>query len=150
LTSQKITAGPLVEYKKTELNLAEKKLKLSEKHREDLDDKKIKNLKTNAQRFQADLFYINLIFNNASEIKMLLDQVHKISAVALKNILHERKIDGPYTPKSVEMFSFIEKNTREHEIIIFNKPRVIGLFSHRPSVMEWNRARSGYLVSTGS
>ena len=65
MTSQKITAGPLVESKKTELNLAEKKLKFSEKFREDLDDKKIKNLKTNAQRFQADLFYINLICNNA-------------------------------------------------------------------------------------
>ena len=32
---------------------------------------------------------------------MLLDQVNKISAVALKNILYERKIDGPYTPESV-------------------------------------------------
>ena len=81
---------------------------------------------------------------------MLLDQVNKISALALKNILHERKIDGPYTPESVEMFSFIEKNTREHEIIIFNKPRVMGLFSHRPYVMDWNSARSGYLVSASS
>ncbi len=76
--SQKTITDPLVESKKTELYLAETKLKLAEEFREHLNDKQIKNLKTNQQQFSTDLFYANIVLNNAAEIKTLLDQINKV------------------------------------------------------------------------
>jgi len=76
--SQKIIAEPLIESKKTELNLAETKLKLAEQFRKDFNDEQIKNLKTNDQRFSKDTLYTAVAFNNSSEIKTLLDQINKL------------------------------------------------------------------------
>ena len=76
--SQKILADPLIESKKNELNLAEKKLELAEQFRNDLNVKQIKNLKTNDQSFPANVLYATIALNNGSEIKILLDQINKI------------------------------------------------------------------------
>ena len=76
--SQKTIADSLIESKKTELNLAETKLKLAEEFREQLNDKQIKNLKTNEQRFSTDVLYANILLNNASEINTLLNQINKV------------------------------------------------------------------------
>lgn len=77
-TSQKIITAPLIESKKTELSIVETKLKLAEEFHEQLNGKQIKNLKTNEQRFSTDVLYANIVFNNATEIKTLLDQINKV------------------------------------------------------------------------
>jgi len=76
--SQNIIAGPLIESKKIGLSLVEEKLKLAEKFRTLLNDKQIKNLKTTEQRFATDVLYANIVLNNASEIKALLDQINQL------------------------------------------------------------------------
>lgn len=75
--SQKIIADPLIESKKAELSLAEKKLELAEKFRAQLNEKQNKNLKTNEQLFSI-VFYANIALNNSYEIKTLLDQINNI------------------------------------------------------------------------
>ena len=77
-TNQKTITDPLIESKKTELSLVETKLKLAEEFRTQLNDEQIKNLKTNEQRFSTDVLYANIVLNNASEIKTLLDQINKV------------------------------------------------------------------------
>jgi hypothetical protein len=76
--SQKNIADPLIESKKNALSFVEEKLKLSEEFREQLNDKQIKNLKTTEQRFATDMLYANIVLNNASEIKALLDQINEL------------------------------------------------------------------------
>ncbi len=76
--SQNLIAEPLIESKKMELSLAEEKLKISEEFRTKLNDKQIKELKTNDARFSTDLLYTNMLMLNASEIKQLMDQLNKI------------------------------------------------------------------------
>jgi hypothetical protein len=77
--NQKIIANPLIESKKNELNILERKLKLAEELREQLNDKQIKHLKTNEQRFAIDILYANIMLNNNSDIKTLLDQINKVN-----------------------------------------------------------------------
>jgi hypothetical protein len=76
--SQKIIAGPLIESKKNGLSLVEEKLKLAEQFRKQLNDRQMKNLKTTEQRFATDVLYANIVLNNASEIKTLLDQNNQL------------------------------------------------------------------------
>lgn len=76
--SQKIIADPLVESKTNALSIVEAKLKLAEQFHETLNDKHIKNLKTNDQRFSTDVLYANIVINNASEIKAHLDQINQL------------------------------------------------------------------------
>jgi hypothetical protein len=76
--SQKIIAEPLIESKKKELALNEQKLKLAEEFHTQLNDKQLKNLKTTEARFATDVLYVNILLNNASEIKMLLDKLNSI------------------------------------------------------------------------
>ncbi len=76
--NQNIISDPLIESKKIKLRLVEEKLKLGEEFREYLNDKQIKNLKTTKQRFATDVLYANIVINNASEIKALLDQINQI------------------------------------------------------------------------
>ncbi|HKL39650.1 MAG TPA: glycosyltransferase family 39 protein, partial [Cryomorphaceae bacterium] len=40
---------------------------------------------------------------------------------------------GPQTEHSKEIFQFIRKNSAEDDIIVFNKPRVLGLYAQRDS-----------------
>jgi hypothetical protein len=76
--SQRTLAESLIEIKKNELQLAENKLKILEEFRQKLNDKQLKDLKTNELRFSTDVLYANIVFNNASEIKSLMDQLNKI------------------------------------------------------------------------
>jgi LPS O-antigen subunit length determinant protein (WzzB/FepE family) len=101
--SQKIIAGPLVESKKNELNLAETKLKLAEEFKQQLNGNQIKNLKTNEQRFSTDVLYANIILNNTSEVKMLLDQINKV----ITELSSEQTKDaGMVLPVSIERKSY--------------------------------------------
>jgi hypothetical protein len=101
--SQKTIADPLIESKKTELNLVETKLKLAEEFREQLNDKQIKNLKTNEQRFATDVLYANIVLNNASEIKTLLDQINKVRTELSSE---QTKDAGRVLPINIERKSF--------------------------------------------
>jgi hypothetical protein len=101
--SQKKIADPLIESKKTELNLVETKLKLAEEFRTQLNDKQIKNLKTNEQRFATDVLYANIVLNNASEIKTLLDQINKVRTELSSE---QTKDAGKVLPINIERKSF--------------------------------------------
>ena len=101
--SQKTITDPLIESKKTELNLLETKLKLVEEFREQLNDKQIKNLKTNEQRFSTDMLYANIVLNNASEIKTLLDQINKVRTELSSE---QTKDAGKVLPVNIERKSF--------------------------------------------
>jgi hypothetical protein len=101
--SQKIIAHPLIESKKTELNLVETKLKLAEEFRTQLNDKQIKNLKTNEQRFSTDMLYVNIVLNNASEIRSLLDQTNKVRTELSSE---QTKDAGRVLPINIERKSF--------------------------------------------
>ena len=104
--SQKIIAGPLIESKKNGLNIIEEKLKLAEQFREILNDKQIKNLKTNDQRFATDVLYANIVLNNASEIKALLDQINQIKTELTSE---QTKDAGMVLPINIERKSFPSK-----------------------------------------
>ena len=101
--SQKTIADPLIESKKTELSLVETKLKLAEEFREQLNDKQIKNLKTNEQRFSTGVLYANIVLTNASEIKTLLDQINKVKTELSSE---QTKDAGKVLPINIERKSF--------------------------------------------
>jgi LPS O-antigen subunit length determinant protein (WzzB/FepE family) len=101
--SQKIIAEPLVESKKNELNLAETKLKLAEEFKQQLNGNQIKNLKTNEQRFSTDVLYANIILNNISEVKTLLDQINKVKTELSSE---QTKDASKVLPISIERKSF--------------------------------------------
>jgi len=101
--SQKIIAEPLIESKKKELTLNEQKLKLAEEFRMLLDDKQIKKLKTTEARFATDLLYANIVLNNASEIKTLMDQNNKINTELSSE---QTKDAGKILPVNIKRKSF--------------------------------------------
>ena len=101
--SQKIIADPLIESKKNQLSLVEEKLKLAEQFREQLNDKQIKNLKTTEQRFATDVLYANIVLNNASEIKALLDQINQLKTELSSE---QTKGAGKVLPINIERKSF--------------------------------------------
>jgi len=76
--SQNVIANPLIESKNAELRLAEEKLKITEEFKSKLNDKQIKELKTNDARFSVDLLYTNMVLYNSSEIKQLMEQINKL------------------------------------------------------------------------
>ena len=101
--SQKIIADPLIESKKNGLSLVEEKLKLAEEFREQLNDKQIKNLKTTEQRFATDVLYVNIVLNNALEIKALLDQINQLKTELSSE---QTKDAGKILPINIERKSF--------------------------------------------
>jgi len=76
--SEKNITDSLIESKKIELSHIEKQLKFAEELREQLNAEQIKNLKTNEQRFSTNILYANIMLNNSSEIKTLLDQLNRV------------------------------------------------------------------------
>lgn len=52
------------------------------------------------------------------------------------NLTNEEIIKGPFTEESLEMFQFIKDNAEKESIIIFFKPRILGLLTGRNSVMN--------------
>jgi hypothetical protein len=101
--SQKIIAEPLIESKKTELTLNEQKLKLAEEFRIQLNDKQLKNLKTTEARFETEMLYANIVLNNASEIKTLLD---KLNLIKTELSSEQTKDAGKVLPINIERKSF--------------------------------------------
>lgn len=102
-SSQKTLAEPLVEMKRNELQLAENKLKISEDFRQRLNEKQLKDLKTNELRFSTDVLYANIVLNNASEIKNLMDQINKITTDLS---VEQTKDAGKVLPINIEKKSF--------------------------------------------
>jgi len=101
--SQRTLAEPLIEMKKNELQLAKNKLKISEDLRQKLDDKQLKDLKTNELRFSTNVLYANIVLNNASEINSLMDQLNKIT----KELSSEQTKDaGKVLPINIKRKSF--------------------------------------------
>ena len=113
--SQKIIVDPLIESKKNQLSLVEEKLKLAEQFREDLNDKQIKNLKTNDQLFSTDVLYANILLNNASETKILLEQINKVRTELSSE---QTKEAGKVLPINIE-----RKNFPSEELVL-----LLGLF----------------------
>ncbi len=46
----------------------------------------------------------------------------------------EKIIDGPETPKALEFFDYIKKNTSSTDLIVFDKPRALSLYTHRKAI----------------
>ena len=101
--SQQIIADPLIESKKNELNLIETKLKLTEKFSNHLNGKQIKNLEANDQSFPTNVLYASILLNNASEIKMLLEQINKVRTELSSE---QTKEAGKVLPINIERKSF--------------------------------------------
>jgi hypothetical protein len=101
--SQRTLAEPLIEMKKNELQLAENKLKISEDFRQKLNDKQLKDLKTNELRFSTDVLYANIVLSNASEIKNLMDQLNKITTELSSE---QTKDAGKVLPINIVLKSF--------------------------------------------
>ncbi len=55
---------------------------------------------------------------------------------ALSSTLREQHqtLQGPQSPESVEVFNRVRKNTPETALIAFKKPRVLALYTNRPSI----------------
>ena len=102
-SSQKTIADPLIESKKNELSILEEKLKLAEEFRAQLNDKQLKNLKTNEQRFSTDVLYANIVLINSSEIKTLLDSINKVRTELSSE---QTKGAGKVLPINIERKSF--------------------------------------------
>ena len=76
--SQNKIAEPLIQLKNNELTLLEEKLKNAEEFKAKLDEKQIKELKTNGERFSVDLLYTNMILFNSKEIKETISEINKV------------------------------------------------------------------------
>jgi hypothetical protein len=66
---------------------------------------------------------------------LILISLFYISHASYQNITFNKTnvIEGPYTPDSIGLFNFIKTNTKENDAIIFNKPRVVSLYTNRKS-----------------
>ena len=76
--SQNKIAEPLIQLKNNELTLLEEKLKNAEAFKVKLNEKQIKELKTNGERFLVDLLYTNMILFNSKDIKETMTEINKI------------------------------------------------------------------------
>jgi LPS O-antigen subunit length determinant protein (WzzB/FepE family) len=76
--SQNKIAEPLIQLKNNELTILEEKLKNAEEFKVKLNEKQIKELKTNGERFSVDLLYTNMILFNSKDIKETMTEINKI------------------------------------------------------------------------
>jgi hypothetical protein len=65
--------------------------------------------------------------------------------------MKENIVPGPFQKDSVELFNYISLNTNKDSIIIFNKPRVMTLYTNRKSARITNfdkikKSGAGYIV----
>ena len=78
-SSEKPIAENLIELKKSELNIAESRLKILQQFSEQIRGKVIKDSKSNDdQHFLPEQIYFFLEYNNSLQIKVLLDQVNTL------------------------------------------------------------------------
>ena len=76
--SQNRIAEPLTQSKNYELTLLEEKLKRAEAIKVKLNEKQIKELKINDERFTFNLFYMNMILLNNKDIYETITEINKI------------------------------------------------------------------------
>jgi LPS O-antigen subunit length determinant protein (WzzB/FepE family) len=76
--SQNKIAEPLIQLKNNELTLLEEKLKNAEEFKIKLNEKQIRELKTNGERFLVDLLYTNMILFNSKDIKETMTEINKV------------------------------------------------------------------------
>lgn len=76
--SQNKIIDPLIQSRNNELTLLEEKLKNAEEFKSKLNDKQIKEIKMNDERFSANLLYTNMILFNSKDIKETLTEINKI------------------------------------------------------------------------
>jgi capsular polysaccharide biosynthesis protein len=100
---QSIISDPLIQLKNIELKLAEEKLKNAEEFKVILNDKQIKELKANDERFSVDLLYANIILFNSKEIKETLTEINKIKTDLSSE---QTKPAGKVLPINIEKESF--------------------------------------------
>jgi hypothetical protein len=50
-----------------------------------------------------------------------------------ENVRNDRQQSGPYDPISQEVFSFVHANTRQEDVVVFEKPRVMRMLTGRNS-----------------
>jgi capsular polysaccharide biosynthesis protein len=101
--SQSIISDPLIQLKNIELKLAEEKLKNAEEFKVILNDKQIKKLKANGERFSGDLLYTNMILFNSNEIEKTLTEINKIKTDLSSE---QTKPAGKVLPINIEKKSF--------------------------------------------
>ena len=101
--SQSMIAEPLIQSKNNELTLLEEKLKNAEEFKVKLNDKQIKELKTNSERFSVDLLYTNMILFNSKDIKETFTEINKIK---LDLSSEQTKAAHKVLPISIEKKSF--------------------------------------------
>ena len=78
--SQNKITDPLIQSKNNELTILEEKLKEAEIFKTRLNDKQIKELKTNGERFSADLLFTSMILFNSKDIKETMTEINKIKS----------------------------------------------------------------------
>ena len=76
--SQNKITDPLIQSKNNELTVLEEKLKEAEVFKTKLNDKQIKELRTNSERFSFDLLYTNMILFLNKDIKDTIAEINKI------------------------------------------------------------------------
>ena len=75
--SQDIIFEPLIQLKNNSLRLLEEKLKNAEAFKTKLNDKQIKELKTNSEWSSFNLLYTNIILFNSKEIEEFISEINK-------------------------------------------------------------------------
>jgi hypothetical protein len=101
--SQNKIAEPLIQLKNNELTILEEKLKNAEEFKVKLNEKQIKELKTNGERFSVDLLYTNMILFNNRDIKETLTEINKIKTDLSSELT---KPANKVLPISIEKKSF--------------------------------------------
>ena len=101
--SQSIIAEPLIQLKNNELTLLEEKLKNAEEFKVKLNEKLIKELKTNSERLSVDIVYSNMILFNSKDIKETIAEINKVK-IDLSS--EQTKPANKVLPISIEKKSF--------------------------------------------
>ena len=101
--SQNKIAEPLIQLKNNELTLLEEKLKNAEEFKVKLNEKQIRELKTNGERFSVDLLYTNMILFNSKDIKETISEINKVK-IDLSS--EQTKLADKLLPISIEKKSF--------------------------------------------
>ena len=102
-TSQNKIIDPIIQSKNIDLRLAEESLKSSEEFTRKLNDKQIKELKTNDMRFAVDLLYTNIILSNSNNVKASLAEIRRIKFSLAPE---QTKFADKFLPINVQKKSF--------------------------------------------
>jgi hypothetical protein len=101
--SQNMVVDSHIQLKNNELTLLEEKLKKAEAFKDKLNEKQIKELKTNGEGFSLDLLYTNMIFFNSKDIK---DTITEINQIKIDLSSEQTKPADKVLPINIEKKSF--------------------------------------------